>query len=280
VIFELAHREPTELGDLRRALDLDAGYLSRLASSLETDGLVSRERSPADGRRQLIRLTEPGRDAFEVLDERSAREVRTLLSRLGEGDQRRLVGAMDTIQQLLEPAPGREPYVIRPPHPGDFGWVVARHGALYAEEYGWDEGFEALVARIVADYLDGRDPRREAAWIAELGGDPVGCVLCVAKEERVAQLRLLLVEPRARGMGIGSRLVEECVRFARRTGYHELTLWTNDPLVDARRVYERAGFELVEEEPHRSFGQDLVGQHWRLPLRDAARRGGARRSAS
>lgn len=274
LIFELVHREATELGDLRRALDLDPGYLSRMASRLEADGLVSRERSPVDGRRQLIRLTGRGREAFEVLDERSAREVRALLSRLGEGDQRRLVGAMGTIQRLLEPAPDREPFVIRPPHAGDYGWVIARHGALYADEYGWDERFEALVARLVADYAEGHDPRREQAWIAEVDGEPAGCLFCVRRSKEVAQLRLLLVEPRARGMGIGGRLVEECVRFARRAGYGELMLWTNDVLADARRLYERAGFELVEEEPHRSFGPELVGQSWRLVLERAGEPGG------
>jgi GNAT superfamily N-acetyltransferase len=159
-------------------------------------------------------------------------------------------------------APQRAPYVLRSPRPGDFGWVVQRHGALYAQEYGWDERFEALVARIVADYIDRRDARREQAWIAEIDGDPVGCVFCVKKDDKTAQLRLLLVEPRARGMGIGAGLVEECMRFARRAGYEEMMLWTNDVLYAARRIYERAGFTLVEEEKHRSFGHDLVGQNW------------------
>ena len=169
---------------------------------------------------------------------------------------------MGTIRQILEGLPRPEAFVLRPPGPGDFGWVVHRHGVLYAEEYGWDETFEALVARIVADYVDHRDPQRASAWIAEVDGEPVGCVFCVKKADEIAQLRLLLVEPRARGMGIGTRLVEDCLRFARRAGYEEMMLWTNDVLEQARRIYERAGFQLVEEERHHSFGHDLVGQNW------------------
>jgi GNAT superfamily N-acetyltransferase len=172
------------------------------------------------------------------------------------------VGAMLAIEEILGSAPAHDPVVLRAPGAGDYGWIVHRHGALYAEEYGWDESFEALVAGIVADYLEDHDPERENAWIAELDGRPAGCVLCVRKDEKVAQLRLLLVEPRARGMGIGARLVEECMRFAREAGYEQIMLWTNDVLEDARRIYERAGFELVEEEPHHSFGADLVGQNW------------------
>jgi DNA-binding MarR family transcriptional regulator/GNAT superfamily N-acetyltransferase len=264
VLFELAQREQgaTELADLRRHLDIDAGYLSRIIARFEADGMATREQSEADRRRQVIRLTDRGRAAFEVLDKRSAEEVRTLLSSLTEEDQGRLVGAMEAIQQVLEESPRPQPFLLRSPGPGDFGWIVHRHGALYAEEYGWDETFEALVARIVADYLEHRDPQREAAWIAEVDGEPVGCVLCTKEEAKVARLRLLLVEPRARGMGIAARLVEECMRFARRAGYERIMLWTNDVLEDARRIYERAGFELVEEESHHSFGHDLVGQNW------------------
>jgi len=262
VIFELAQRDATELADLRRVLDLDAGYLSRIVARFETDGIAMRERSEADRRRQVVRLTDQGRAVFERLDQRSAEEVRTLLAQLNEEDQRRMIGAMRAIQEILQDSPRRQLVVLRPPGPGDFGWVVHRHGALYAEEYGWDDSFEALVTRIVADYLEYRDAQRESAWIAEVDGEPVGCVLCTKKEEKVAQLRLLLVEPSARGMGIGTRLVEECIRFARRAGYERIMLWTNDVLEDARRIYEHAGFELVEEERHHSFGHDLVGQNW------------------
>lgn len=265
-IFELAQQEATEVVDLRRRLGIDPGYLSRILARFEADGLVGRERSASDGRRQTIRLTEQGRAAYEMLDTRSAVEVRELLARLTEEDQRRLLGAMRAIREILEDSRRPEPFVLRSPGPGDFGWVVHRHGVLYADEYGWDDSFEALVARIVADFVEHRDPRREQAWIAEVDGERAGCVFCVKKEEKVAQLRLLLVEPSARGMGIGRRLVEECMRFARRAGYEQMMLWTNDVLADARRIYERVGFRLVEEERHHSFGHDLVGQNWWLEL--------------
>ncbi|MGI8967770.1 MAG: bifunctional helix-turn-helix transcriptional regulator/GNAT family N-acetyltransferase, partial [Chloroflexota bacterium] len=262
VIFELASRDATEVVYLRRALDIDPGYLSRMLARLETDELITRERSTTDGRRQVIHLTERGRQALAMLDARSAEENQKLLARLTEEEQRRLLGAMGTMRAILEHSPPTQSFVIRPPGPGDYGWVVQRHGVLYDHEYGWDQSFEALVARIVADYVDHRDPKRENAWIAEVDAEPVGCVFCVKRDEQTAQLRLLLVEPSTRGMGIGSRLVEECLRFARRAGYREMMLWTSDVLADARRLYERAGFQLVEEETHRSFGHDLVGQNW------------------
>ena len=266
VIFELAQRDATEVADLRRLLDIDAGYLSRMLARFEADGLTSRERSPEDGRRQVVRLTGPGREAYETLNHRSAEEIRRLLSSHSGEEQQRLVAAMTRIREILEGRRAPAAYVLRPPGPGDLGWVVQRHGALYTSEYGWDETFEALVARIVADYAGRHDAGREACWIAEVDGEPAGCVFCVRREDPVAQLRLLLVDPGARGLGIGSRLVDECIRFARRAGYARLTLWTNDVLVEARRIYERAGFQLGEEERHRSFGHDLVGQHWWLTL--------------
>jgi DNA-binding MarR family transcriptional regulator/GNAT superfamily N-acetyltransferase len=262
VIFELAQRDATELAELRRELDIDAGYLTRILGRFEADGLVEKERSETDRRRHVARLTPRGRAAFAMLDRRSAEEVGAMLSRLGEVEQRRLVAAMGAIRGILEPSRRSKPCELRSPQAGDFGWVIHRHGALYAEEYGWDEDFEALVARIVADYVENRDPRLENAWIAELDGEPVGSVFCVKKDARMAQLRLLLVEPRARGMGIGTQLVERSVDFARRAGYERIMLWTNDVLDDARRIYERTGFELEEEEPHHSFGRDLVGQNW------------------
>ena len=266
VLYELGQREVTEVADLRRELDIDAGFLSRLLARLQRNGLVARERSQTDARRQRIRLTDDGRAAFAELDRRSAAEIGELLDALGDEDQRRLVAALDVVRGVLEDVPRSEGFVLRPAHAGDFGWIVHRHGVLYAEEYGWDETFEALVARIVADFVEQRDARRDAAWIAEVDGAPVGCVLCVRREDEVAQLRLLLVEPSARGRGIGARLIEECLRFAKRAGYRRITLWTNDVLHEARRLYERAGFELVESAPHHSFGQDLVEQTWARDL--------------
>jgi DNA-binding MarR family transcriptional regulator/GNAT superfamily N-acetyltransferase len=266
ILFELAQRDQTDLSDLRQLLELDAGYLSRILGRFERHRLVRRDRSSVDGRRQVLRLTKKGRAAFELLDRRSAQDVRGLLAGLSEDEQARLLNAMRDIEGVL--ASGRPPkaVVLRAPRPGDLGWVIERHGALYAAEYGWDETFEALVARIIADYVDRRDPRRETAWIAEVNGQRVGCVFCMKKSDSVAKLRLLLVEPSARGVGVGSRLVEECIRFARSVGYRRMTLWTNDVLQEARRIYERAGFRLVEAERHHSFGHDLIGQTWELSL--------------
>ena len=267
VLYELGHGDVAEVAELRRELDIDPGYLSRLLSRLEEQDLVVRERSQDDGRRQRVGLTAAGEEAFADLDQRSAGEIGALLDGLGEERQRRLVAAMQVIADVLGDGPAQDAAVVlRPPHSGDYGWIVHRHGAQYAEEYDWDETFEALVARIVADYAEGHDPRREVAWIAELDGEPVGCVLCVREDESTAKLRLLLVDPRARGRGIGSRLVDECVRFARRAGYRRIVLWTNDVLHDARRLYERAGFRLVESGEHHAFGHDLVEQTWSLDL--------------
>lgn len=272
ILYELAQRPAaTEVRDLRTLLGFDPGYLSRVLSRLQRAGLLERSVSQEDRRRQLVALTDRGREAFTDLDERAARQAASWLAPLSDDQQARLVASMRTIERALgERALGERPrrtIRLRAPHAGDHGWVVERHGAIYAAEYGWDERFEALVARIVADYVDLHDPRREAAWIAELDGERVGCVYCVAKDERIAQLRILLVEPSARGSGVGSQLVRECVGFARRAGYEDLVLWTNDVLTDARRLYERAGFELERSEPHHSFGHDLIGQYWRMRLR-------------
>jgi DNA-binding MarR family transcriptional regulator/GNAT superfamily N-acetyltransferase len=265
VIFELAQRAETEVAELRRTMGIDAGYLSRMLARFESGGLVLRAQSTTDGRRQVIRLTPAGRAAYRLLDERSGAEIQRLLDRLGATEQRRLLGAMTTIRGLLTPSGGPE-VTLRAPEPGDYGWVVAQHGARYAAEYGWDASFEALVARIVADFAERHDPTRERAWIAVADGERLGCVFCVRKDDRTAQLRLLLVEPDARGMGIGGRLVTECVAFARTAGYRQLVLWTNDVLADARRLYQRAGFRLVHEAPHHSYGRDLIGQDWTLDL--------------
>jgi DNA-binding MarR family transcriptional regulator/GNAT superfamily N-acetyltransferase len=266
LLFELAQREASEVTDLRRVVDIDAGYLSRILGRFEDDALITRQRSPADGRRQVIALAGAGRAAVADLDAGSARQTREMLAHVREDDRRRLLEAMRVIADVLSPSPRPRGYLLRAPRPGDLGWVVQRNGAVYAAEFGWDASYEALVARIVADYAEHRDPAAEAAWIAEVDGAPAGCVFCVREDAATARLRLLLTEPWARGLGIGSRLVEEVLRFARSAGYSAITLWTNDVLVDARRIYERAGFTLDDETPHRSFGQDLIGQNWSRPL--------------
>jgi DNA-binding MarR family transcriptional regulator/GNAT superfamily N-acetyltransferase len=273
VLFELAQHEATDQADLRTALQLDAGYLTRVVGRLKDAGLVTAERSPDDGRRQVIRLTKRGRAEFGTLDLRSNEATAAMLEGVPVAQRRRLVAAMTTIEDTLAPRPGEPPraYLLREPGPGDLGWMVQRNGALYAAEYGWDQSYEALVAEIVADFGQDHDPARERAWIAEVDGEPVGCVLCVRRDDEAAQLRILLVDPAARGLGIGARLVAECIGFARTAGYRSLVLWTNDMLVSARRIYEAAGFELVDEESHHSFGQDLVGQTWRLDLEAGGR---------
>jgi DNA-binding MarR family transcriptional regulator/GNAT superfamily N-acetyltransferase len=267
VLYELAHRDRPAAAALARDLGLDAGYLSRLLRGLERRRLIRRERSAADGRQSLVGLTAAGRRAFATLDARSSAEARAMLGRLPEPGQRRLVEAMRDVERLLGAAPEpKAPYLLRPHRPGDMGWVTHRHAALYAREYGWDERFEALVARVVARFIERFDPKRERCWIAEREGEIVGSIFLVAKSAAVAQLRLLYVEPHARGLGIGRRLVDECERFARDKGYRKIVLWTNSVLHAARHIYESAGYRLVAEEPHHSFGHDLVGQTWVLKL--------------
>ena len=261
VLFELACRDRCEVADLRSDLGLDAGYLSRILTRFETDGLVEREPSPTDGRRQLVRPTDRGLDVFAALDRKSSDEIAAMLADVPEADRRRLVAAMATIRRTLGGAPPAA-YVLRPPRPGDLGWIVQRHGVRYAEESGFDTTFEALVAQVVADFGRSHDPAREAAWIAEVDGEPAGSILCVRDDDETARLRLLLVEPSARGLGIGARLVEECVRFARRADYRRVALWTVAGLDPARRIYQRAGFALVAERPQRLFGRDVIGQDW------------------
>ena len=268
VLYELAHRdEPTATG-LGRDLGLDAGYLSRILRRFETRGYVTRTASPADARQSLVRLTRRGRAAFGPFEARARDEVAALLARRSPGEQRQVVDALATIEQLLgaraaEPVP----YVLRTHQPGDMGWVVHRHGAIYAREWHYNAEFEALVARICADFLDTADPARERCWIAEQDGEIVGSVFLVRKSKAVAKLRLLLVEPRARGLGIGRRLIDECIRFAREAGYRTLTLWTQSELAAARRLYRQAGFRRVHESTHDSFGRKgLVSETWQLAL--------------
>lgn len=265
VLYELEQQGVTEVTELRRRLDMDAGYASRLLSRLEGRGLLTRERSETDARRQLVRLTESGRTAQHSLERRTITQISELLGRFTDEDQHRLLSSMRAITTLVGEQTEDHTIVLRPPQPGDFGWVVQRNGAIYAQDYGWDATYEALVARIVADYVENHDPKREAAWIAELDGERVGCVFCVrGSDEHTAKLRLLIVEPSARGHGLGKRLVAECVAFAKAHGYQAMELWTNSVLTAARAIYAKAGFELVASEPHHSFGHDLVGETWRL----------------
>jgi DNA-binding MarR family transcriptional regulator/N-acetylglutamate synthase-like GNAT family acetyltransferase len=269
VLYELAHGPRMDAADLRAELSLDAGYLSRILNKFEQDGLVARAPSDKDPRRRRITLTAQGQEAAALLEERARESVAALLDTVPSADRPRLAEAMRTIRTLLDGdrTPDPRDVVLRDPAPGDLGWIVERNAALYAAEYGWNADYEGLVARIVADFAEDHDPHLERVWIAELDGRPVGCVMCVRDDApATARLRLLLVEPDARGLGIGDRLVGACVDFARGVGYREMVLWTNDILVAARRIYQRHGFVLVAEKPHRSFGQDLNGQDWRLEL--------------
>ncbi|HEX4982576.1 MAG TPA: bifunctional helix-turn-helix transcriptional regulator/GNAT family N-acetyltransferase [Ilumatobacteraceae bacterium] len=268
VMFELGRRgddEPFEQIELRRRLRMDPSYLTRIVARLQRSGLVRTYRSDVDRRHVRLALTPAGRAAFTDLDRRSAAQISALLEPLTDHDRRRVVLAIDTIERILYGDRPRE-VTVRGLDSGDLGWVIQRHGEVYRDEYQWDMTFEALVAEIVANYVSHHRPEREHAWIAEVDGSRAGCVFCCQRDADTAQLRILLVEPSARGLGIGRRLVDECIDFARSAGYSTMMLWTNDVLVSARRIYEAAGFELVDEEPHHSFGHDLVGQNWELAL--------------
>jgi len=267
VLYELAHQDNLTAAGLGKELGLDGGYLSRILQRFEQRGLLDRKPSESDGRQIILALTAAGRAAFAPLNARSQAEIGAMLRRLPAARQQRLIQAMATVERLLGGQPEtRTPYLLRPHQPGDMGIVVHLHGRLYAEEYGWDETFEALVAEIAAHFIRNFDSARERCWIAELDGDIVGSVLVVKQSDDVAKLRLLLVHPDARGLGLGARLVDECVRFARLKGYRKLMLWTNDVLIAARRLYVQAGFRLVLTEKHHSFGKDLVGETWELDL--------------
>jgi DNA-binding MarR family transcriptional regulator/N-acetylglutamate synthase-like GNAT family acetyltransferase len=267
VLYELTRRESATASEVAAELGLDHGYLSRILRGFSERGLIAKTTSAADRRQSLLSLTAKGRTAFAPIDQRSQDDVAAMLGKLSAPDQERVVAAMHTIERALGEAPALPvPFVLRPPRPGDMGWVVSRHGSLYAQEYNWNMEFEALVAEIVAAFIKNFDPACERCWIAEVDGAPVGSVFLVKQSDEVGKLRLLLVEPQARGMGIGARLVAECIRFARLSGYRTLTLWTNDVLVAARRIYQASGFCLVQEEKHHSFGHDLAGQNWELEL--------------
>jgi DNA-binding MarR family transcriptional regulator/GNAT superfamily N-acetyltransferase len=267
VLYELAHREKPTATAVGSELGLDVGYLSRILRAFKKAGLINAERSVADGRETLLSLTARGRGAIATLDRRSNEDVAARLRGVSEGEQRRLVAAMNEIESVLAPgAVASEPYILRPHQPGDMGWVVGRQGMLYAQEYGWDEQYEALAAKIVANFIEKFDARRERCWVAERKGEIVGVVFLVKHSKTVAKLRLLHVEVSARGLGIGKRLVDECVRFARRVGYKKLTLWTQSILFAARHIYKQVGFRCIAKTPHHSFGKDLVAETWELKL--------------
>lgn len=267
VLYEIRERAGTTATDIGRDLGLDAGYLSRILRRFHKRGLVRRETSPADARQSFLFITERGRKAFAPIEARTHRQVAAMLGRLRAAQQSDLVSALRTAETLLsDKTKVRDKVILREPRPGDLGWVVARHAVIYRQEYGWAENFEGLCAQIVADFVNKFDPRRERCWIAELDGCNVGSVFLVKDTDKVARLRLLLVEPSARGCGIGKRLTDECVRFARECGYRRITLWTHSVLTAARHIYQQAGFELTSSEPRRSFGQDVVSEHWDLNL--------------
>lgn len=268
VLYELANSENPTASEIAKRLGLDSGYLSRTLSSFKKRGLITRKRSESDARQNYLALTEKGKRTFAPLNDRSQNEIAEMLSGLSEVNRKKLIEAMHTIEKLLgeSQSENKTPYIIRQHQAGDMGWVTYRHGVLYSTEYGWDESFEALVAEITAKFIQNYDHKKERCWIAEKDGEIVGSVFLVKKADTVAQLRLLLVEPTTRGLGIGSRLVAECERFARQAGYKKIVLWTNSVLESARKIYEKAGYRLIKEESHHSFGHDLVGETWELKL--------------
>jgi DNA-binding MarR family transcriptional regulator/GNAT superfamily N-acetyltransferase len=266
VMYELAHRDGLAAREIGTELDLDPGYLSRIVQKFADDGLITRKPLPTDRRQYQLGLTAKGRQAFTKLDRSSHEDVAKMLRPLSEADQRRLSAAMSTIENLLGSARTPTAATLREPRPGDMGFVVQSHGARYASEYGFDSSFEALVAEIAAQFLNSFDASRERCWIAEIDGAPVGSVFLVRHDDEIAKLRLLLVEPTGRGHGLGRRLVGECIAFARACGYRKITLWTQSILTAARKIYQDAGFVLVTSQPHRSFGQDLIGETWEMKL--------------
>ena len=266
VLYELAHRDGAAAREIGTELDLDPGYLSRIVQKFGDDGLITRKPLPADRRQYQLSLTAKGRQAFAKLDRSSHEDVAKTLRPLSEADRRRLTAAMSTIEGLFGSTRAPTTATLREPRPGDMGFVVQSHGARYASEYGFDSSFEALVAEIAAKFLNSFDASRERCWIAEIDGAPVGSVFLVRHDDEIAKLRLLLVEPAGRGHGLGRRLVGECIAFARACGYRKITLWTQSILTAARKIYQDAGFELVASEPHRSFGQSLIGETWEMEL--------------
>ncbi len=268
VLYELAHREQPTATEIRKELGLDAGYMSRILRDFERRKLVTREPSMTDERQRFLSLTRKGRRAFTPLDERSNRDVSAMLEELSPTERKQVVDAVETLRRLLgDKAEPRTLFLLRPHQPGDMGWIVYRQAILYADEYGWDETYEALAAEIVAQFIKNYDPKRERSWVAEKDGQRVGAVFVARESDQVAKLRLLHVEREARGLGIGKRLVEECIRFARQAGYQRMTLWTQSILHAARHIYKQAGFQVVREEKHHSFGKDLTAETWELILK-------------
>jgi DNA-binding MarR family transcriptional regulator/GNAT superfamily N-acetyltransferase len=267
VMYELAHRGELAAKEIGAELGLDPGYLSRIVQKFDDDGLITRTPLPSDRRQYQLSLTAKGRQAFTKLERSSHDEVAAMLAALSPRERGRLTEAMATIQGLLGPARASvPPAILRDPRPGDLGWVVQSQGALYASEYGFDSTYEGLVADIAAKFVASFDASRERCWIADIGGNPVGSVFVVRSSDDVAKLRLLLVEPVGRGQGLGQRLVAECIAFARQCGYRRITLWTQSILIAARKIYQDAGFVLIKSEPHRSFGQNLIGETWEREL--------------
>jgi DNA-binding MarR family transcriptional regulator/GNAT superfamily N-acetyltransferase len=268
ILFEIGTHSDFTASDLSNLLGLDAGHLSRILSRLEKLRLIKKIRSENDGRQRFLHLTVEGKEAFDLINSRANDKVAQMLNSLSEEEQKQLLGAMRVIGKLLlKNNQEKQPFILRQHEPGDMGWIVHRHGVLYAQEYGWNEEFEALVARICAEFISNYNPKRERCWIAEMDAEIIGSVFLTQSDDKyVAKLRVLLVEPRARGLGLGTRLVEECIKFARRTGYRKITLWTYSALESARRIYEKTGFQLAAEEKRNDFGQNLTGQAWELIL--------------
>jgi DNA-binding MarR family transcriptional regulator/N-acetylglutamate synthase-like GNAT family acetyltransferase len=271
VLYEIASHDAPTASDVGRALDLDAGYLSRLLRNFEKRGLIKRKVSARDARQSHLALSPRGHAAYASLNQRSQHDMEAMLDKLEPADQTRLIEAMITIEKLLgstaeEKQPAQRHYILRAPQPGDFGWVVSRHAELYAQEYGWIEPFEGVCAQIVADFANKNDPARERCWIAEMNGDNVGCIFLVADSDTIARIRLLLVDPKARGLGLGARLVDECISLARQAGYESITLWTHSVLTAARHIYQKAGFALTRSEERVSWSKPVVSEHWDLQL--------------
>ena len=267
VLYELAHCDTTTATEICMALGLDPGYLSRILRDFHKKGYIDKSQSEQDGRQSILKLTPDGEEAFASLNERSHHQIEAMLSELSREEQRILIDSMGTIEKILGSGEeGGLPYILRPHHSGDMGWIVHKHGVLYSEEFGWDETFEALCAEIVADFIHNHDPKMERCWIAEMNGENIGCVFIAKEDDQTARLRLLLVDPKARGLGLGTRLVEECIRFCRQKGYKKIVLWTRHVLEGARRIYQRAGFEIIHTEESHHYGLDLIDETWELKL--------------